>query len=192
MLLEKLGTYLESETQVKNFQLTKDQIVILTAGIVKAEIIEERWDGKTYFLEAKLSVDPKDIYKSIDNLRQDRQKKKELEETRERADEALREVGRLKKDLERAKIGEKEQEKYKKAINGLIAIDWFEKGYILGLAGRLQEEIEAYTRAIELDPKDAKAYCNRCFGHNELGDHWLAIRVCTGLYESRCFLYQPG
>jgi hypothetical protein len=29
LLLEELGTYLESETEVKNFQLTKDQIVIL-------------------------------------------------------------------------------------------------------------------------------------------------------------------
>jgi len=52
LLLEKLGTYLESETEVKNFQLTKDQIVILSAGIVRAEIVEERWDGKTYYLKS--------------------------------------------------------------------------------------------------------------------------------------------
>jgi len=52
ILLEKLGTYLESETEVKNFQLTKDQIVILSAGIVRAEIVEERWDGKTYYLKS--------------------------------------------------------------------------------------------------------------------------------------------
>src|SRR5271157_2183273 len=53
LLLEKLGTYLESETEVKNFQLTKDQIIVLTAGIVMAEIIDEKWDGKTYSLKAK-------------------------------------------------------------------------------------------------------------------------------------------
>ena len=61
LLLEKLGTYLESETEVKNLQLTKDQIVILTAGIVRTEIIEERWDGKTYYLKAKITADPKDV-----------------------------------------------------------------------------------------------------------------------------------
>jgi hypothetical protein len=61
LLLEKLGTYLESETEVKSFQLTKDQIVILTAGIVSAEIIEERWDGKTYYLKAKIAADPKEV-----------------------------------------------------------------------------------------------------------------------------------
>jgi hypothetical protein len=55
LLLEKLGTYLESETEVKNFQLTKDQIVILTAGIVTAEIVDEKWDGKAYYLKAKIA-----------------------------------------------------------------------------------------------------------------------------------------
>ncbi|MDD3250407.1 MAG: hypothetical protein PHF23_08600, partial [Smithellaceae bacterium] len=30
LLLEELGTYLESETEVKDFQLTRDQITVLT------------------------------------------------------------------------------------------------------------------------------------------------------------------
>ena len=40
LLLEELGTYLESITKVRNFQLTKDQITSLTAGIVKTEIVD--------------------------------------------------------------------------------------------------------------------------------------------------------
>src|SRR5512133_3432605 len=34
LLLEELGTFLSSETEVKDFQLTKDQIVTYTAGSV--------------------------------------------------------------------------------------------------------------------------------------------------------------
>ena len=48
LLLEELGTYLESTTEVQNFQLTKDQIITLTAGIVQTELVEEKWDGRTY------------------------------------------------------------------------------------------------------------------------------------------------
>lgn len=48
ILLEELGTYLESVTEVQNFQLTKDQITMLTAGIVQTEIVDEKWDGRTY------------------------------------------------------------------------------------------------------------------------------------------------
>jgi biopolymer transport protein ExbD len=141
LLLEELGTYLESETEVKNLQLTKDQIVILTAGIVRSEIIEERWDGKTYSLKAKIVVDPQDVYNSIEKLRQDRQKTKELEDTRKRADEALREVERLKKELEIAKAEKTNLGKYNDAVNRLSATDWLEKGLVLEDADKWQEAI---------------------------------------------------
>ena len=92
LLLEELGTYLESETEVKNFQLTRDQIVVLTAGIVRTEIIEEKWDGKVYYLKAIIAADSREVAKSMDRLRKDRQKVKELEETRKKAEELLKEV----------------------------------------------------------------------------------------------------
>ena len=34
LLLEKIGTYLESRTEIKDFQIQKDEIVALTAGVV--------------------------------------------------------------------------------------------------------------------------------------------------------------
>ena len=41
LLLEEVGTYLESQTEVKNFQLSKDQITLLTAGVVRTEILKD-------------------------------------------------------------------------------------------------------------------------------------------------------
>jgi len=38
LILEEMGTYLESITEVKNLQLTKDEITTLTAGIVQTEL----------------------------------------------------------------------------------------------------------------------------------------------------------
>ena len=170
LLLEKLGTYLESATEVKNLQLTKDQIAILTAGIVSAEIIDERWDGKTYYLKAKITADPQDVIKSIGVLRHDRQKTKELEETRKKADEALREVERLKKELNIAKAGKIEQERYNKAVNQLSAEDWIRKGLALTIVHKYREAVEAYTKAIELVPTFADAYLAR-------GTSYFAIEV---------------
>jgi hypothetical protein len=48
LLLEELGTYLITETEVKNFQFSKDQIISYSAGIVSAVIEDEKWDGKSY------------------------------------------------------------------------------------------------------------------------------------------------
>lgn len=77
-MLEQLGTYLDGETQVKDFKLTKDQVTTLMAGIVKVEIVDEQWDGKTYYLKAKLSADPAEVTKHLADLRQEKQKSKEL------------------------------------------------------------------------------------------------------------------
>jgi tetratricopeptide (TPR) repeat protein len=176
LLLDKLGTYLESETEVRNFHLTKDQIVILTAGIVSAEIIDEKWDGKTYYLKAKITADPKDVAKAINKLRQDRQKTRELEETRKRADEALGEVEKLKKELAIARAEKLNLREYNEAINRLSATDWVDKGYALVTFGKNQEAVEAFTRAIELDPKNGKIYYNRGGVYGRLEDYRRAIR----------------
>jgi hypothetical protein len=65
LLLEELGVYLQSDTEVINFQLTKDQIRTYTAGIVKAVPIEEKLDGVNYYLKAKLEADPDQVVKEI-------------------------------------------------------------------------------------------------------------------------------
>ena len=99
LLLEELGTYLESETEVRDYQLTKDQITTFTAGIVQTEIVDEKWDGKEYWLKARIVADPDQMVKSIDALRKDREKTKELEGLRGKAEHALMEVERLRKEL---------------------------------------------------------------------------------------------
>ena len=68
LLLEELGTYLESNTEVKNFTLTRDKITIITAGIVRTIILDEKWDKKTYYLKAKITADPEDVTRKIDAI----------------------------------------------------------------------------------------------------------------------------
>lgn len=177
LLLEELGAYLESITEVKNFRMTKDQIVTLTAGIVSTEVMEENWDGKTYWLKAKITADPDSVIKSIDKLRQDRQKVKELEETRKRSEALLKENERLKKELLTGKGGKKKEaaQAYQRNIKNLTAAEWFEKG-LLSMTGNLSEAIKAFTKSIELDPQLAEAYVLRGFAYDELRDYEEAIR----------------
>ena len=98
LLLEELVIYLESETEVENFQLTKERIAMLAAGIANTEIINEQWDGRTYWLKAKITADSGYFVKSIDALRKDRAKTKELEEVRRRSDEFLRKYEKLPRE----------------------------------------------------------------------------------------------
>jgi hypothetical protein len=96
LLLEELGIYIESHTEVTNFQLTKDQMTALTAGIVKTQILKEKWDGERYWIQAKIEADSHEVVTAIDSLRKDRGRSKELEDANQRAEYALKEVVRLR------------------------------------------------------------------------------------------------
>lgn len=162
LLLEELGTYLESQTEVKDYQLTKEQITSITAGIVQTKIIEEKWNGKEYWLKAEITADPKKVAKAVDSLRKDRQRMKGLEEANKMASQALREVEKLKKELSSTKKTDKAKLKqYNKMIDGLSAVDWIQKADSLKKAGNLNEALLAINKTIELDPDPKIA--SRCY-----------------------------
>ena len=178
LLLEELGTYLESQTEVVNFQMTKDQITTLTAGIVGTEVIEDKWDGKVYWLKAKITANPQDVIKSIDSLRKEREKVKELEELRKKSEALLKENERLNKELKTAKGGAKQEsaKAYKQNIDNLSAVEWFEKGYKLYESGNNSDAVKAYSKAIELEPRAATAYYNRGLAYHKLSNTEQAIK----------------
>ena len=178
LLLEELGVYLEAKTEVKDFQITKDEIITLTAGIVEVQVLNENWDGRVYFIQARITADPDEITNAIDLLRKDRTKIKELEETKRKEEGLLLERERLKKELMTVK-SEKKQEKtdaYQRNIKELSAVEWFEKGYGHQMSGDYNAAIDAYNMAITLDPKFTDAYKNRGSAYNQIGNYYKAIR----------------
>lgn len=53
------------------------------------------------------------------------------------------------------------------------------EGNELMKAGRFREALERYTRALELDPRNAVFFCNRAAAHFKLGEHEAAVADCT-------------
>lgn len=177
LLLEELGTYLFSETTVKDFALTKDQISSLTAGIVMTVILEEKWDGKSYFLKAKITTDTDELVRSIDHIRKNQEQSKNWEEMTKKTEEALKEIEKLKKEIGKGEGEKISQEKYAKAVNELNAMDWFKKGYVLRYSAKNnQEAMKAFDKAIEIDPNYAKAYAGRAAVYNEWRQCQKALR----------------
>jgi Tfp pilus assembly protein PilF len=171
LLLEELGTYLESHTEIVNFQLRKDQITALTAGIVQTQILKEKWDGERYWMQAKIEADPHKVAKDVDALRMDREKSNELEDVRKKADELSRELERLRSELELSKKDQTNIAKYDEAIKELSATDWYRKGLSFARTGNYDEAIAATTKAILLNPKYSLAYVTRSFAYGKLGDN---------------------
>jgi len=178
LLLEEMGTYLGRETGTKNSDLTKDQIIALATGVVKIDIVDERWDGQACYIRAKITADPKEVNRSIESLLQDRRNVKEIIETRKRADGLIKEIEKLKTELPRRTGERKEQvqQEYNEKVKELSAVDWLEKGKSLAFSRNFRGAVDSYSRAIELDPKLAGSYWSRGIAYGELEDYRQAIR----------------
>ena len=172
LLLEELGTYLISNTIVSDSRLTKDEIVTYTAGVVVTVILEERWDGQTYFLKAKIKADADDVAKSIAFIRHDQEKTSELEKLRKQANESLREIERLKQQLALVQQPSAQQtttegnsrairHSYEKAIRELSAREFLEQGVAYRNNHQYEQSITAFKHAGQLAPDWARPHLGR-------------------------------
>jgi hypothetical protein len=68
-VLEKAGSFIQTSTEVKNFQLTKDQISSYSAAVLSVEIIKEDFGfsngHNTLSLTVKADVDIADVKKRL-------------------------------------------------------------------------------------------------------------------------------
>jgi hypothetical protein len=76
--IERAGTYLESVTEVRNFQLKNDEITAFAAAVLKVEIVSEEikpeGESLTISMTVKAAVDTTNIDQQIQRLRRNEKK----------------------------------------------------------------------------------------------------------------------
>src|SRR5579883_1684897 len=103
LALEKTGTYLEGVTEVKNLQVTQDEIKTYTAGVV--EVVEQEtrstMEGETTVVRVDVTVkiDTAAVAQQIEALRKNEHAQEELRHAREEADRLRQEVEAKTKEL---------------------------------------------------------------------------------------------
>ena len=179
ILLEEIGVYIEStfemektETDKDLKELTKNQIVSITAGITETKILDEIWDGSKFYIKAEITLDIDNVKKKLGEIAKDRDKTKQLEEANNKANLAYAELSKIKEQLN-ATISEKEklslQLEYAKNTDVLSAYDWRQKGYNAQELGEWDDAILYFQKVIELDP-DGITYDNIGKVYEEKGD----------------------
>ena len=163
MLLEEIGVLITSHTEVANNTLTKDQITTITAGIVSAIVIDEKWDGHNFWLKAKIDADPSVVQQAIEVIRSDKIKTEELEGARKRIEQLTKDLEAVKKDL--ASTPEDRQKRYTKIVNQKQSVDWMTTFFNLfdekkSFADN-RAALDAINKAIELDPEYCVPYVLR-------------------------------
>lgn len=182
-LLNELGVYVESEQILKTTDVGGkfsqdfvENIATISAGITKLNILDEKWNGETFWMKASITVDKKSLEESLKQLIADRQKVNELEEVNEKLRDATKEINRLKKALRNSRTNEKTQTVYNEEVNSLVATDYYYKANSKLELEDYQGAIDDYNKAIELSPNDAVVYFNRGLAKDFLHDYHGAIR----------------
>ncbi|HIC91269.1 MAG TPA: tetratricopeptide repeat protein [Syntrophaceae bacterium] len=190
MCLEKAGTYLESETIVKNLQLAKDEIKAYTAGIVKVRVVDEQvsliGESPCVIVKVKADIDTSQLNERIKQLRKDRRILDDYKKMQVDIERLTKQVADLQKQLAQTK-GKEQINKIKiarkDAFDGLTAIDWYRKAYdeLGSRSCNLDLVIKWSKKAVELKPDFAAA-------HIFLGGAY----VSKGLYDKAIVSYKKA
>lgn len=182
ILLREVGEFLHTERTIKLTATSQDyaeKTEAITASIIEMKTLDEQWDGFIYYIKAEMTVDPKDLERRIVEVLNDKQKTKELEESRKRTLAAEAEAARLIKELKESKDRQQRlalQKTYTQATDALSAEEYFTRGYNAGANGFYELAIEYYQQSIAANPNYALAYCNMGYAYNNLQDYREAIR----------------
>ena len=184
--LEKAGTYIESLTVVKNSKVEKDEILALTAGVLKAEVISQKnyasEDAFGIEIVVDVIVDTSVLEERVKKQLQDRTHLTQLKDTQKREKELLQKVAELEE--ENRKLTAKNQstaklkKEFQKVSQGLTAVDWVNKALSLWNGKKYtnpEKAIEYLNNAIKLQPDYADAYGNRGNAYGNLGQQQRAI-----------------
>jgi hypothetical protein len=143
--LEQTGVYLEALTVVKannNKELTKDDILILTAGITKVDIISQKYDKTAVEMVLKITVDTAILDERVKKMLNDKSLQRKYEEA--------------EKDRRAKTIRNKELE------DKLLAMendkDDFRRSILIREKMLRNKRLEATERELEGDIRQARAY----------------------------------
>lgn len=175
LLLERLGTYIESTTKVVDMQLSRDEVTSLSAGIVKTEILSENWDGKTYTLTARIQTDPEEVVRLLNGIVGGGKKQEEMARLDQVNQDGLEKINQLKSQMESIQNDLLAVNRdYQKASRMVEAWGAFEKGQEQMRNAEFAAAVESFSRALEVKPSSDN-YLQRAIAYRKTNKFTLAL-----------------
>ena len=178
---EQAGVFIRSRSKVENFHLTEDEIITMSAGIVKIlnvdiqpVVIDEH--NFKFIATVTVNINNDEINRWLAKEAQERfELVEQNKELRRKIEEQDKEIASLKKqsgtstnEQDRSTL----EKKFRQADDAFLAIEKLREG------NRLtdhNEALAAYSEAIRLDPNYAMAYNNRGYTYTELKQYDRAM-----------------
>ncbi|MEH6344039.1 MAG: tetratricopeptide repeat protein [Bermanella sp.] len=156
-LLSEIGTHIYSRINISTDSSgksdAKQEIRALTAGFVKVEVIQEKWNGYQFSIKAKLRADPDEIVQRIKDLNKKDEKseqlKKDLIQSNQQSNLLRIQMQELRNQLTQAKSFKQKQQVSKQYIDksaALSAIESYNQAsdYYYGRNGKYLNQEKAF------------------------------------------------
>jgi len=173
--LEEAGTYVESYSKVKNFQLTEDEVKVLASGTIEVAILDKKrtivGDGFHFWVKIKARVNSDRMTEMAGNVKE-RSIVEDFKKIQREYAQNQKEMEVLKKELSLARggAGKKQLEaRISDEEKRFQANEWFEKGLQHTVSREEALAIEEFTRVIALNPDYAEAYHHRGIAYYNRG-----------------------
>lgn len=180
--IEQAGTYVQSYSETKNYQLTVDEVKVIASGIMEVSVLDKHrvLDGNNinFWVKIKAIV-------MVDKIEDMAAKIKETsagddyKKLQNDYNQSQQEVAALKLQLQqttsdgdrqqiREEIGKSE---LRFRINNLLA-----QGNRLMMDHQYAEAADVFTQAISENPRSGRAYLQRGFANSAMGDSHRAMQ----------------
>jgi tetratricopeptide (TPR) repeat protein len=197
-LWKELWNDLDETATVKHLKLTAEQMSALVPVLAKIRVVEEKCNGRTCRVKADLSADSDGLQRTLQILRKDETRVRDLLESRKAREELLGEMTVLREEAAatpgRAKksviVEYRSLEKQLRVSNLLL------EGYIADSSGKWAEAKKAYDAALKLNAGNETVLYRRSVVLIQLGQRGEAIRDLTQVLkinpENESALYTRG
>lgn len=160
ILLQEIGTHVRQKININKDNtgstFASEDIEAITAGLTKIDIIEEKWDGVTYYLKAKIEADSNRVLNALNEFRENNKQNQlqleALKSNQQSLKNARNEIIQLKQQLKKAKNKSQKQKvivKYIETVKSISTSTMFNKGYESDQLGNYLDAAYWYSKAGE-------------------------------------------
>ena len=189
---EQAGVYVNSYTKVNNLQVTDDEVIVITNGIMNVIDVsyEKRLgtdDTTIYTAKIKANINTNDVNKWLEKgvqersaiAAQNKELQKALEEQNKQIEELKRQLANKNSntDIDKLKI------EFSNVDNAFMSNQKIETGNKFYFNGNYNAAISDYSQAIELNPQNAIAYRNRGTAYANLKEYSRASNDFSKVIE---------
>jgi len=182
-LIEEIGTYIKSYSEVRNAQLTDDQIKVFSVGIAKTEVLNERWNGRVYWVKAKVVVDPDQIESLLQKYLDDKYTLAEFEGSIDHIDKLLVQNYEIKRKLSHNKKNETLANSYLENNDKILSLYYYDQGVQNMDVGEIDKALDDFSKSIDLDDAFISPFIKRYQIYKDQKQTALAIRDLNSIID---------